>query len=174
MHELIRATDCLDGGSIRTSQEMTDIVPQRLLVTSAIRSGPSVRLKTLEETCLLDWRIVVSSTFNAVLSMGTILSRRIDSSEGDIHSTGSATYLAARETYLDQRHTCTGARIRNRSNRSSNCASPKARLQLVYALFRFVLSLLFSLLTTWLSTSTITTHLLSSCFNNIIQLSCCS
>ena len=38
----------------------------------------------------------MSSTYNAVLSMGAILSRRIDSSEGNIHSTGSATYLAAR------------------------------------------------------------------------------
>ena len=31
MHVLGGATDCLDGGTIRTSKEMTDIVPQRLL-----------------------------------------------------------------------------------------------------------------------------------------------
>ena len=31
MHVLGWATDCLDGGSICTSKEMTDIVPQRLL-----------------------------------------------------------------------------------------------------------------------------------------------
>ena len=31
MHVLIWATDGLDDGSIRTSKDMTDIVPQRLL-----------------------------------------------------------------------------------------------------------------------------------------------